>query len=50
MIADMLRAMTPAQIIHEGYAAELEAYLEANQDTLPDEVQKAIMKALKIIP
>ena len=52
-ISDMflrLLTYTPAQIVEMGLSSELEDYLHANHESIPDALSKEIMKALKMIP
>lgn len=48
-IEQLLRVITPEEIVKYGYDAELEDWLHDNGDKLDDATAKQIMKALRMI-
>lgn len=49
-VFDLLNILDPADFVECGYSSELEECLEQYADNMDDDLQKEIMRALKIIP
>lgn len=50
MVHDLLNILDPADFVECGYSSELEECLEQYADSMDDDLQKEIMRALKIAP
>ena len=49
-VFDLLNILDPADFVECGYSSELEECLEQYADNMDDDLQKEIMRALKIAP